>query len=116
MFYVILVSHDNYPTLFGPYCSFKSALDIVQGPICNVPVGSIQEVDETYFIQGHDTQCSITICEADKIGCKPHGMGDTPDPRPKKKPRTYTDPRPARGEITNDFGDVVGHTDDQGAY
>lgn len=71
MFYVILVSHDNIPTLFGPYCSLKSAIDICEGPACNVSHKGIQAVDETYFIQGHDTICSVTITEATKLGCVP---------------------------------------------
>lgn len=43
MFFIILVSHDNIPTLFGPYCSFKSALDIVQGPCFRVPVETLSD-------------------------------------------------------------------------
>lgn len=74
MFFIILVSHDNTPTLFGPYCSFKSALDVVQGPCFRVPINTLQAPGETYFIQEHDTDCSVTITELtreDKLGCIP---------------------------------------------
>lgn len=71
MFYVVLVSHDYIPTLFGPYCSFQSALNIAEGPCCNVPVGLLRSVDETYFVQGHDTQHTVSITTADKIGYSP---------------------------------------------
>lgn len=74
MYYVILISHDHIPTLFGPYCSFNSALAIAEGPCCNVPRNALMAPDETYFIPNHDTFRSVTITTADKIGYKPEGM------------------------------------------
>jgi len=71
MFYVIVITHEHVPTLFGPYCSFKSALDIAQGPACNVPYGVLQTVDETYYHNDHDTYRSVTITESTKLGCIP---------------------------------------------
>jgi hypothetical protein len=72
MFYVILVTEDFVPTVFGPYCSFPSALMIAEGPVCNVPHGALREEDETYaYPQTGSGFVTCTITTAEKIGCKP---------------------------------------------
>ena len=71
MYFVILIEKDSAPTLYGPYCSVKSAIDIIQGPIGNVPVGSIQECDETYYYPDDPNRISITLTTATKAGCTP---------------------------------------------
>jgi len=72
MFYVILVGEDFMPTLFGPYCSFASALLIAEGRACGVPHGALREEDETYHFTSTDSGVvTCTITSAKKLGFEP---------------------------------------------
>jgi hypothetical protein len=71
MFFVVLIEHCFVPTVFGPYCSVQSAIQIAEGPVCGVEEGKLQEVDETYYYPNNAQFRSCSIVSANRIGVEP---------------------------------------------